>query len=271
MQYYSCLWWASKHIQTKAGTKKRSFFFLQPSTHWLTSWSSRPSGKKQPSFCLCLSSICLSISVSKPMQWKNDKQGESETTDRDELILVVYNSRHSDGVLFTGGIIGERRRSARAGAFCYANKRGPLGLWRVESCCQKQASIHIHGCSLDSRHAWKDNISAKHTGTQGRRGAGELGERWKVEGWKNREWVGVDGEERGNCCHRGHSNRWNDCVRSKYTVYIQKHCPPLQMVLWGEGLVELSSIWSCMFTTWLEAARDLKNKDGGQCNGGIKR
>lgn len=79
------------------------------------------------------SSICLSISVSEPMQRKNDKQGESETTDRDELILVVYNSRHSDGVLFTGGIIGERRRSARAGALPYANKHWPLELQRVES------------------------------------------------------------------------------------------------------------------------------------------
>lgn len=48
------------------------------------------------SLSLCLSAP--SIYVSNPMQWKNDKQGEPETTDRDELILVVYNSRHSNGV-----------------------------------------------------------------------------------------------------------------------------------------------------------------------------
>lgn len=60
--------------------------------------------------------MCLNISALKPVWQKNDKQGDPETADRDELILVLYNSRHSDGVLFMGGIISERRCARAFGA-----------------------------------------------------------------------------------------------------------------------------------------------------------
>lgn len=155
VRYYSCLWWTWKHIQNKVGAKKKEAFYSRALAHRLKLKAFRWKTTMLLSLSLSPSSICLSISVSKPMQWKNDKQGESETTDRDELILVVYNSRHSDGVLFTGGIIGERRRSARAGALHCANKHWPLELQRVESWCQTVKYSHT-GAHTTSGHAWKD-------------------------------------------------------------------------------------------------------------------
>lgn len=97
--------------------------------------------------------VCVSISwfISKPPRgwgWGEEWQThQPETTDRDELILVVENSRHSNRVLHPGRV--HRRVGSRPGFAL--NKQAFLESRRVEIWCQ----THWGGTHA-LRYAWKD-------------------------------------------------------------------------------------------------------------------
>lgn len=110
----------------------------------------------------------------------------------------MYNSRHSDGVLFTGGIIGERRRSARAGALRCANKHGPFELRRVGKLTPNR-QVFTYGGSGGT--CVERRISVKHTGTRVEGGSWGTGGKVKGSRVKDNRMNVVGGG--GYRCHFG--------------------------------------------------------------------
>lgn len=114
----------------------------------------------------------------------------------------MYNSRHSDGVLFTGGIIGERRRSARAGALRCANKHGPFELRRVGKLTPNRQAFTYGGVAYElgggggrGDMCGKTHIRKTHryTWRSGELGNWGKGERFKGERQQNECCGGVGG------------------------------------------------------------------------------